>query len=232
MQNITYRVVDGERVKGTWRFDAPYDALTPETPLGEVADEIDRLNDRPDSIGRCRQALDRYLETRTEEDRQALRAAYLAIPEHRRVYTLGDMDSKDHPLVVLCTDLGEPLIAHRSEGPPPVVTEEVREKAFAYFADREAAARAYPPACARRRARDPAKGHPHPPVRLSQRPADRAGYLVGTGDARIHYGGVDSPYWSTGGEAGRNWMGRLLELVRSAEFMIEHVFDGVPRLGP
>ncbi|MEV4510972.1 NADAR family protein [Dactylosporangium sp. NPDC049525] len=37
--------------------------------------------------------------------------------------------------------------------------------------------------------------------------------LVATGDARIDYS-LSSAYWS-GGAKGRNWLGRLLELVRS-----------------
>ena len=40
-----------------------------------------------------------------------------------------------------------------------------------------------------------------------------ADVLVATGDARIDYS-LGSAYWS-GGTAGRNWLGRLLELVRS-----------------
>ncbi|XVQ11386.1 NADAR family protein [Spirillospora sp. CA-255316] len=130
---------------GAWRFDDFRTSLTPEMLLGEVADEIDRLNDRPDSTGRCRQALDRYLETRTEEDRQALRTAYLDIPEHLRVYALGDMDNKDRPLAVLCTSLGEPLLANRTPGSPPIVTERMRDYAFAYFAERTRAEQAFPP---------------------------------------------------------------------------------------
>ncbi|GAA1784180.1 hypothetical protein GCM10009682_02950 [Luedemannella flava] len=40
-----------------------------------------------------------------------------------------------------------------------------------------------------------------------------ADVLVATGDARIDYS-AHSAYWS-GGPKGRNWLGRLLELVRS-----------------
>ena len=39
--------------------------------------------------------------------------------------------------------------------------------------------------------------------------------LLGTGDAPISYTGTDSGYWAVRGEQGRNWTGRLLELVRS-----------------
>ncbi len=49
-------------------------------------------------------------------------------------------------------------------------------------------------------------------AKFGQHP-DLAGVLLGTGDARIEYN-LSSAYWS-GGSEGRNWMGRLLELVRS-----------------
>ena len=39
--------------------------------------------------------------------------------------------------------------------------------------------------------------------------------LLATGDATIVYGDSDSAYWGDDGGTGRNWTGRLLELVRS-----------------
>ncbi|MEV6615582.1 hypothetical protein AB0N31_17310 [Streptomyces sp. NPDC051051] len=52
-----------------------------------------------------------------------------------------------------------------------------------------------------------------------QRP-EPAVILLGTGDARISCSGYDeSPYRRTAhDDAGRNWVGRLLELVRSEAF--------------
>ncbi|MCX5206562.1 NADAR family protein [Streptomyces sp. NBC_00237] len=45
---------------------------------------------------------------------------------------------------------------------------------------------------------------------------DLADELVGTGDAPLHHVGLPPrDYWDQSGAAGRNWMGRLLELVRS-----------------
>lgn len=68
--------------------------MKPEWLLGDVADGIDKLNGRPDSTGRCLLVLDQYyLQSRSEEDQAALRAAYEAIPEHLRIYALGDIDS-------------------------------------------------------------------------------------------------------------------------------------------
>ncbi|MEV6630211.1 NADAR family protein [Actinoplanes sp. NPDC051470] len=86
---------------GTWRFAEPRGWLDADMLVGEVADEIDRLNDRPDSTGRCLMAVETYLGDPTEANRLAVRDRYLAIPEHLRVYALGDMDRKDQPLKAL-----------------------------------------------------------------------------------------------------------------------------------
>ena len=42
-----------------------------------------------------------------------------------------------------------------------------------------------------------------------------ADVLLTTGDGRIEYTSSGSAYWDTGDDQGRNWMGRLLELIRS-----------------
>jgi predicted NAD-dependent protein-ADP-ribosyltransferase YbiA (DUF1768 family) len=122
---------------GSWKVADGSFGLTHDMLLGEVADEIDRLNDRPDSTGRCKLALRRYLSSRAESDRLALREAYLAIPEHLRHYALGDMDNKDRPLVFLCTDIGEAPIGGWFADEVDAVTEEMRGWAFAYFGDRD-----------------------------------------------------------------------------------------------
>jgi predicted NAD-dependent protein-ADP-ribosyltransferase YbiA (DUF1768 family) len=280
-----------------WRFAEPHSQITAEGLLGEVADDIDKLNGRPDSTARCLQAADRYLQTRTEPDRAALREAYQAIPEHMRVYALGDMDSKDWPLRVLCTNLGSPL-----GGDGEVVTDQMRQEAIRYFTERErdiepagrptfadgpegaqtptlqlsqrffpkgwpadpgtlALRNEYPapvtiesasyPAVVhaywalavaspevREQIRDAARPHDAeklaeqtplrpdwPAVRLavmtsllrakfSQHP-ELASTLLATGDARIQCTGAGSRYWTTHGQEGRNWIGRLLELIRS-----------------
>jgi predicted NAD-dependent protein-ADP-ribosyltransferase YbiA (DUF1768 family) len=51
-------------------------------------------------------------------------------------------------------------------------------------------------------------------LKLEQHP-DLAEVLTATGDARIRYSDLGSPFWSSGSEPGGNWVGRLLELVRS-----------------
>jgi predicted NAD-dependent protein-ADP-ribosyltransferase YbiA (DUF1768 family) len=115
----------------SWRFSEPEMWVSAEELLGEVADEIDQLSGRPDSTGRALRALDRYLETRAEADRQALAAAYLAIPEHNRRFALGDMDAKDWPLRVLCTPVGA-RTTHDE-----LVTEPMHAHAHEYFEERE-----------------------------------------------------------------------------------------------
>src|SRR5690606_34394358 len=69
---------------GWWRFGVGEAGIDAEALLGEVADEIDRLNGRPDSIGRCRRAVTEFLAEPTETNRAALLRRYLAIPRHRR----------------------------------------------------------------------------------------------------------------------------------------------------
>ena len=103
--------------------------MEPQWLLGEVADEIDKLNGRPDSTGRCLLALDRYLQSRSEEDRAALSAAYEAIPEHLRLYALGDMDSKDWPLRVLVAGVGGHVETYYEPG-HELVTGEMRLQAL------------------------------------------------------------------------------------------------------
>lgn len=91
--------------------------------IGEVIDEIARLNGRPTTSDICRDALADYLESPSAERLSALRAAYYAIPSHLRIYVLGDQDRKDGPLRTLITPIGEET--HGS-----VVTREQHEAAL------------------------------------------------------------------------------------------------------
>ncbi|MER8185650.1 NADAR family protein [Kitasatospora sp. NPDC094015] len=135
---------------GRWTFADAQSWLTPELLLGEVRDEIDRLNGRPDSTGRCPAVAETYLVGPSEEGRAALRDAYLAIPEHFRHYALGDMDRKDWPLKVLVAGLGGTM--HGSER---VVTESMHREALDYFEERSKA-------IGRRKSRVPADGPDEP----------------------------------------------------------------------
>lgn len=285
---------------GRWKAAEPKFGLTPEMLLGEVADDIEKLNGRPDSTDRCLAVLDRYLESRDEADRLALREAYLEIPQHKRHYSLGDMDHKDRPLVFLCTDIGERPVGGWFDDDE--ITEAKREWALEYFAERARVRAEYG---VKRPADDPLKppkgtmhlgrrifpkGFPKdsgiyvlqndypspidvggvvypsvvhaywalatvdPEVRERIRAAERpdeaqeiaeeatrvrdwprartavmagllrakftqhpelAEILLGTGDAPIAYTGMDSDHWIIRGGKGRNWIGRLLELIRS-----------------
>ena len=121
----------------SWHFAEPHSWTKPEWLLGEVADEIDKLNGRPSSTGRCLLALDQYLNSRSEQDWAALRAAYEAIPEHLRIYALGDMDRKDWPLRVLCAGPGGTL--ESPSGGTRTVTEQMHQQALDYFADQQQA---------------------------------------------------------------------------------------------
>lgn len=48
-----------------------------------------------------------------------------------------------------------------------------------------------------------------------EQPPDLAAILLATGDATVLYDDVCSGFWGENGGRGRNWTGRLLELVRS-----------------
>jgi predicted NAD-dependent protein-ADP-ribosyltransferase YbiA (DUF1768 family) len=51
-------------------------------------------------------------------------------------------------------------------------------------------------------------------AKFSQHP-HLAEILLATGDGRIEYTSFGSGYWNAGRGKRRNWMGRLLELIRS-----------------
>jgi hypothetical protein len=51
-------------------------------------------------------------------------------------------------------------------------------------------------------------------LKFRQHP-ELAAKLVATGDARIRGIGFTGRYWDEGGSRGRNWLGRILEMVRS-----------------
>jgi ribA/ribD-fused uncharacterized protein len=281
----------------SWKFAEPQSWVTPEMLLGEVRDEIDKLNSRPDSSARCRAAVDVYLADRTEERRQQLLDAYLAIPEHLRRYSLGDMDSKDWPLQVLAVGVGGRMPVAQT-----VVTEKMHDSALEYFvrrdqagSDHEARTVAFGPVQPETPAVSLAhrffpKGWPDDPgllalrnefpcpirvgsveypnvdrayfalstddesqqravleaktdyaaKRIAEAAPRRSGWaqarpavmaqlmrakyaqhrklaqlLLSTDDAKILYSSADSLYWGEADKRGRNWVGRLLELIRS-----------------
>ncbi|WP_405678011.1 NADAR family protein [Streptomyces sp. NBC_00048] len=142
-----------------WESRSP-EPRTDESFLLEVADEIARLAGRPSAGDRLWEAIRCYQRETTEANRSLLRAAYLAVPAHLRVYVLGDMDRQDRPLRILVTDLGQSV-----DGDGPVVTEAMHRDARAYFTDRDRDVALAEEQQAVRYADDPA-GAPQPPVVL------------------------------------------------------------------
>ncbi|PZT71938.1 MULTISPECIES: NADAR family protein [unclassified Streptomyces] len=281
-----------------WKFSEPRAWLTPKLLLAEVRDTIDQLNDRPDSTARCLAAVDVFLADRTEENRAAAHAAYLAIPKTQRRYALRDMDRKDGPLRVLVAGPGVVPEGRRSGKP---VSEKAYADAVAYFEERgrltserpswvpaDGPATPYAPAIQlyhshpQQQVDDPGtvalrndypasididgivyssvshaywslsvadstvqaavaaadtsysarklaaaatrrEGWEHARTAVMttllrakyvQHP-DLAEILLETGDATLVYDDVDSDFWGDNAGRGRNWNGRLLELVRS-----------------
>ncbi|MFI5833660.1 NADAR family protein [Micromonospora sp. NPDC051300] len=106
--------------------------LTPDLVIGDLADEVDRLNDRPDSSGRCWDALIAYAAEPSRANLEIVRERYFAVPEHRRRYVLGDMDHDDVPVRILLAETGETIPARRPDHTLTVTTE-TREWAVDYF---------------------------------------------------------------------------------------------------
>ncbi|MFD4671364.1 NADAR family protein [Lentzea sp. NPDC058450] len=251
---------------GWWTFAEPHTWLTAERLLADVRDEIDRLSRRPDSTARCHLALEAFRAQPDGTTRAALRAAYLAIPEHRRQFALGDMDHHDWPLQAIAYGPGGTFVLRDEEH---AITNEVHERALAYFAGRDERVRRY------EEENPPEPIEPSVPIDLVVFPngwPDDAGVLVlrnsfpcrvtvgeqtygsvteawkaveatvapqartavmarllrlkfaqhpelaetlkETGTARLIYSDL-STFWGHG----RNWMGRLLELVRAELFV-------------
>jgi len=92
-----------------WRFNKPLSGLTPQQLIAEVADEIEHLAGRPTSSERCIAALDRYLDEMSESNFAALHGCVSRVPEHQRIYLLGDMDARDMPLRTLLTPVAVSL---------------------------------------------------------------------------------------------------------------------------
>ncbi|MFE3880743.1 NADAR family protein [Kitasatospora sp. NPDC059146] len=280
-----------------WRFSGPRSWRTPEQLVAEVRDTVDLLNGRPDSTRRCLAAVEVFLAARTEENRAAARAAFMAVPAPQRCRVLGDMDRKDAPLRALVAGPGGRTYL---PGEPPV-TQEVYDRALAYFegraawsAERPARVPADGPVASHAPAvrlcrlspnepvEDPGRlglrndypapitvgetGYPsvthaywalsvaQPEVRAAVATAGtasaarkvaagaprregwehlrtavmtrllRAKYeqhpelaeiLLATGDGTLVYDDLHSAFWGDNAGQGRNWTGRLLELVRS-----------------
>ncbi|SEF36047.1 Predicted NAD-dependent protein-ADP-ribosyltransferase YbiA, DUF1768 family [Amycolatopsis pretoriensis] len=123
------RVIVNGTAAGTARLES---WLTPELLIADLADEVDRLNDRPDSSARCWDALVAYAAEPSPANLEIVRERYHAVPEHRRIYVLGDMDHNDVPVRILLAEPGETIPARHPDR-TLTVTPETREWAVDYF---------------------------------------------------------------------------------------------------
>jgi predicted NAD-dependent protein-ADP-ribosyltransferase YbiA (DUF1768 family) len=105
---------------------------TPELLIADLSDEVDRLNDRPDSTGRCWDALVAYAAEPSSANLEIVRERYHAVPEHRRIHVLGDMDQNDVPVRILLAEPGETIPARHPDH-TLTVTPEMQEWALEYF---------------------------------------------------------------------------------------------------
>jgi hypothetical protein len=94
-------VTDGAWVRlpglGRMRVRDPSFGVEPEERIKEARDVIKSLNNEATSQDLCHEAFAAYKQQPSESNRDALRAAYEAVPKHHRMY-LGTMDSKDHEI--------------------------------------------------------------------------------------------------------------------------------------
>jgi hypothetical protein len=63
-----------------------------------ILNSLNVLRGQSDAIELCYQAFLAYQKDPTAENREILRAAYEAVPEHHRMYTQRDQDAKDHTI--------------------------------------------------------------------------------------------------------------------------------------
>ncbi len=72
--------------------------IKPEELIKEIADAINELNGKPTTSGLCREAFDNYQKEPTEANKTRLKATYETVPEHNRIFILGDQDRKDQAI--------------------------------------------------------------------------------------------------------------------------------------
>lgn len=170
-----------------WECGETHAVVTPEMFLGDVADEIDRLNGRPESRDRCTAAAHEWAADPNEEKRLVLREAFYAVPAHKRRY----FGARLWHYLSAITPAGEEA---ESDGFRSLITEERRERAGKYFAEQAAGHKAW-------REHEPADG-----------PRQPTSPTLGTGEiatqvlqidhpAPIHYRGRDyasvaHAYWA------------------------------------
>jgi len=91
----------GQRVRihgfGSFRIAAERWSVEAQDLALEIVDVFAELASRPTSLQTCRSRYEAFVAEPTRANRDALRQAYEAVPEHNRMY-LGDMDVKDVPI--------------------------------------------------------------------------------------------------------------------------------------
>jgi hypothetical protein len=97
---ITAQPPDGAHVSGHGLASfhiSGVQGIDPEDFIKDLADTIERLNQRPTSVDRARAAWREYLASRTESAKLRLRELYEALPRHLRPFA-GEMDGGDYPI--------------------------------------------------------------------------------------------------------------------------------------
>ena len=98
---LTLSVPDGAWVVldglGRFRAGTGHWYIEPGERVREASDLVGQLGGGPGAIRRCGEAHHAYEADPSDGRREALRAAYAAVPEHLRMFC-GDMDSKDGPI--------------------------------------------------------------------------------------------------------------------------------------
>src|SRR5688572_5944768 len=95
-------------VNGIARFTASeVTAVSDEDFLQDLADDVERLNGRPTSYARAREAWREYQARPSGEAKQRLRELYEAVPRHLRRFA-GEMDGGDLPIRALLYGEGFP----------------------------------------------------------------------------------------------------------------------------
>ncbi len=101
-ETVTLRVQDGRWITldGVGRakiVDSHWD-IEPEERVKEQRDHYAQLRGEGDAVARCRECLEEFERTQTDSARERLRAAYLEVPKHLRMFC-GDMDRRDFPII-------------------------------------------------------------------------------------------------------------------------------------
>lgn len=110
LQEVATRMEDGDlrtsvangariNIEGLGWFEAQgsYWDVKPKERVREAYDVLSILKGEPGSIQACRACFREYEENSNSTNRDRLKSAYEAVPEHLRIYC-GDMDSKDGPI--------------------------------------------------------------------------------------------------------------------------------------